>query len=230
MVETLDAYKQRTVFMWDSLPQSGCFFTNDNLRNKVTDDGKFKPFYGDTVIFSLDKDAITWLSQIQNETYRLCGNILSDKLNPATFHITLHDLKSNPYSMPNDVKGNEHRAVELIEYIKKNYRNGINLNSRCVFSMVGTSIVMGFDPATQEDCNILMNLYEEFQSIVPLSYPLTLHTTIAYYKPGNYDENTLWTLRNSFDAVRKEPRKFRLDLNKLNYATFSSMDSYSLIL
>ena len=63
-----------------SLPQSGCFFTNDNLRNKVTDDGKFKPFYGDTVIFSLDKDAITWLSQIQNETYRLCGNILSDKL------------------------------------------------------------------------------------------------------------------------------------------------------
>ena len=39
MVETLDAYKQRTVFMWDSFPQSGCFFTNDNLRNKVITNG-----------------------------------------------------------------------------------------------------------------------------------------------------------------------------------------------
>lgn len=227
MIETLDAYRKRTIFMWDSVPQSGYFSTNDSLRNKVTDDGRFKPFYGDTVIFSLDNDTVAWLNQIQNETYKLCGSILSDRLHPATFHITLHDLKNNPHSMPSDVKDNEYRAVELIEYAKQKYPNEIHINSRCIFSMVGTSIVMGFEPATNEDCNILMRLYEEFQSIVPLSYPLTLHTTIAYYKPGNYNENVLCTLKNLFNTVGKESRKIRLDLNHLNYATFNSMNRYS---
>lgn len=230
MLETLDTYRKRTMFMWDSLPQNGFLFTNNSLRDKVTDGGSFKPFYGDTVIFSLDNDTISWLSQIQDEMYRMCGGILSDRLNPATFHITLHDLKSSPYSMPDDVKNNEHRAVELIEYAKQKYPNEIYINSRCIFSMVGTSIVMGFEPEGNEACNILMSLYEDFQNIVHLSYPLTLHTTIAYYKPGNYDESVLCTLKSVFNAVGNTPRKLRLDLNKLNYATFSSMNSYSIVL
>lgn len=229
MIETLDAYRKRTMFMWDSVPQNGCFFTNNGLRNKVTDDGNLKLFYGDTIIFSLDSDTIAWLSRIQNETYRLCGNILSDRLNPATFHITLHDLKSNPHSMPNDLKNNEYHAVELIEYAKQKYPNKISIHSRCIFSMVGTSIVMGFEPTTNEDCNVLMSLYEEFQSIVPLSYPLTLHATIAYYKPGVYDESVLCALKSLFNTVGREPRKIQLDLNHLNYATFSSMNSYSFV-
>lgn len=228
MIETLDAYRKRTLFMWDSVPQNGCFST-DSLRNKVTEDGKFKPFYGDTVIFSLDNDTITWLSEIQNKTYRLCGNILSERINPATFHITLHDLKSNLYSMPNDMKNNEYRAVELIEYAKQKYSNEIQINSQCLFSMVGTSIVMGFEPTTNEDCNVLMSLYEEFQNIVPLSYPLTLHATIAYYVPGVYDESVLCALKSLFNTVGKGSRKIRLDLNNLNYVIFSSMNSYSLV-
>ena len=228
MVETLDSYRQRTAFMWDSLPQNGCLSTNDNLRNKVTEEGSFQPFYGDTVIFSLDDGTDAWLSQIQDEIYRRCGSILSDRLDPATFHITLHDLKNSPYSMPDDVKSNESQAVRLIERARQKYGNEIYINSRCIFSMVGTSIVMGFEPETDEDCRILMSLYEEFQSIVPLSYPLTLHATIAYYKPGNYDESVVQILKDTFDVVGRETQRIRLDLDKLNYATFSSMNHYSM--
>ena len=230
MLETLEEYKKRTAFMWDSLPHNGGFATNDSLRDKVGDDGSFQPFYGDTVIFSLDDDAVAWLSQIQEELYGLCGIILPERLDPSTFHITLHDLKSNRHSMPDDVKNNECRAVKLIEYARKKYPNGIYIDSQCVFSMVGTSIVMGFTPATNGDCNILMSLYEDFQSIVSLSYPLTLHATLAYYLPGVYDENVVHSFKNIFKVVAREPYRIRLDLNRLNYATFSSMNSYSIVL
>lgn len=228
MPETLEAYKKRTAFMRDSLPPNGHFVTNDKLRDKVSEDGSFQPFYGDTVIFLLDYDAVTWLGRIQDEIYRLCGGIFSDRLDPATFHITLHDLESSRSSMPDGVKNNEFRVGEILEYARRKYPKGIYIDSQCVFSMVGTSIVMGFAPTTDEDCNILMGLYEDFQGILRLPYPLTLHATIAYYKPGNYDENVLFALKSMCRTVAKEPRRIRLDVNKLNYATFSSMNSYFL--
>lgn len=230
MLETLEAYKQRTAFMQDSLPQDGGLVTNDSLREKVSGDGSFNPFYGDTVIFLLDNDTVTWLGQIQEKLYGFCGNVLSDRLDPATFHITLHDLESSRWTMLDNVKNNEYRVAKLIEYIRLKYPNEIYIDSRCLFSMVGTSIVMGFQPATNEDCIALMGLYEDFQSVVQLSYPLTLHATIAYYKPGKYNEGVVYVLKNALNTVGKEPRNIRLDLNKLNYATFSSMNSYSIVL
>lgn len=178
----------------------------------------------------LTKETVTWLGQIQEKLYGFCGNVLSDRLDPATFHITLHDLESSRWATPDNVKNNEYRVAELIEYIRLKYPKGIYIDSRCLFNMVGTSIVMGFQPATNEDCIALMGLYEDFQSVVQLSYPLTLHATIAYYKPGKYNEDVVYVLKNALNTVGKEPRNIRLDLNKLNYATFSSMNSYSIVL
>lgn len=226
MLESLNTYQQRTGFMWDSLPQYGGLTTSDGLRTKVNADGSFRPFYGDTVIFTLDDDTVAWLRQMQDELYRRCGDMLSERLHPATFHITLHDLQSSPSAMPKNVMDNEHRAMDLIESAKQNHPNEISINSCCMFSMVGTSVVMGFEPATDEDCRVLMQLYEDIQRIVPLSYPLTLHATLAYYKPGCYDESALHKLRNAFNTVGSESRTIRLDLNKLHYATFSSMNRY----
>lgn len=214
--------------MSESLPDKGGLSTNVNLRGKVADDGGFKPFFGDTAIFSLDDADVAWLSRIQDALYKSCGNIFAERIEPATFHITLHDLSASPTAPPSDVEKNAPRAVELIENARRRYPNGLYITSRRAFSMVDTSVVMGFEPKTNEDSLALTGLYEEFQSVVPLTYPLTLHATLAYYKPGEYGDDALAALRSVFNAVGSEPRELRLDLEKLNYATFRSMNDYSI--
>ena len=65
MPETLRQYRERTAFMADSLAPCGGLRTSDSLTRKVGPDGSFRPFYGDTVIFSLEEDVIRWLEGVQ---------------------------------------------------------------------------------------------------------------------------------------------------------------------
>ena len=71
-----------------------------------------------------------------------------------------------------------------------------------------------------------MAMYERFQTIVPLSYPLTLHVTLAYYKPGDYDDGMLLQLRKAVQRIGREQKEWQLDLQQLRYATFQSMAAY----
>ena len=68
-METLTQYRQRTGFMWDSLPHSGGMVTSPGLRQKADEDGCLLPFYGDTVIFTLPAEMSLWLSQVQQQLY-----------------------------------------------------------------------------------------------------------------------------------------------------------------
>jgi len=229
MQETLQQYRERTGFMWDSLAQYGGLRTSGGLAMKVDPDGRFKPFYGDTVIFSLSQPMIHWLEGIQDELYTACGECLAERIAPETFHITLHDLLSQAESMPGGVPRNQQEAMLAIEEVRGLCPHPIAIRSNCVFSMVGTSIVMGFEPATEYDCAMLMTMYERFQQIVSLSYPLTLHVTLAYYKPGEYDDNMLFRLREALQHIGRERREWLLDMQELLYATFESMAKYHLI-
>ena len=230
MQEALWQYRERTAFMWDSLPRYGGFRTADGLTKKVHADGRFRPFYGDTVIFSLPPDMIKWLAGIQTALYEACGDCLAERIAPDTFHVTLHDLLSRPEGMPDGAARNRPEALAILQEAGGTYPPGLGIRSCCMFSMVGTSIVMGFEPAEEMDCAMLTGLYERFQQVVPLSYPLTLHVTLAYYKPGAYDEQTLFRLRGAMERIGRGRREWRLSLRGLHYATFESMARYSLVI
>lgn len=90
MINTLDDY------IWRSLPDYGDFSTNPNLRMKVDETGRFLPFYGNTTVFLLDEETKTKLQQLQQELYHHAGWMLSQPLDPSTFHMTLHDLVNGP--------------------------------------------------------------------------------------------------------------------------------------
>lgn len=226
VLETLRQYRDRTAFMWDSLPQRGGLRTSDGLALKVNPDGSFRPFYGDTVIFMLPQPMIAWLARIQAELYAACGAHLAQRIAPKTFHITLHDLLNQAQYEPLGLARNRQQAMLAIEEVCRQDPPTIVIRSNCLFSMVSTSIVMGFEPATKSDCAALMEMYEHFQHIVPLSYPLTLHATLAYYKPGEYDEGMLLQLRKAMQCIGREQKEWRLDLQELRYATFQSMTAY----
>lgn len=229
MQETLQQYRERTGFMWDSLAHHGGLRTSGGLTLKVDPDGHFRPFYGDTVIFALPQPMLGWLEQIQTELYTACGEYLAEPLPPETFHITLHDLLNQAEHMPEGVLRNQQEAAQTINDARRQYSSPIAVRSCCVFSMVNTSIVMGFEPATESDCAILMSLYERFQQLVPLSYPLTLHVTLAYYRPGEYNDDVLLRLRSVLQHLGRDRHEWQLDMQGLHYVTFESMADYRFI-
>lgn len=229
MLETLTQYRNRTNFMWNSLPSSGKLRTSDGLALKVSPEGRFKPFYGDTVIFFLPEPMIQWLDAIQDALYAACGTCLGERIASETFHITLHDLSNQANCMPSEVSTNKVNVMQALEEIWAQVPHSILIRSVCAFSMVGTSLVMGFEPASGPDCQALMELYERFQQIVPLSYPLTLHATLAYYKPGEYDEAMLSQLNDALRRIGRNQQEWRLDLRDLHYATFESMNQYTIL-
>lgn len=227
MAETLQEYISRTVFMWKSLPESGGFQTSESLLKKINADGSFKPFYGDTVIFDLPNHEKARLGQLQNALYGSLGNVLAEKIPPESFHLTLHDLLNSPLGMPAESDRVMHEVQSLFAEIPDDFPKEIRLRSVCLFSMVNTSIVMGYEPAEEADCETLMRLYDWFQQIVPLSYPLTLHVTLAYFKPGSYDENMLHSLQNFLIEYSRDSHPVTLNTSDLAYARFASMKEYT---
>ncbi len=228
MLETLSEYRRRTGFMWENAGDRE-LITRPGLLEKTGRDGSFSPFYGDTVIFTLPAEMIRWLGQVQEELYAACGSVLAQKLDPETFHITLHDLSSSGAGWPAGMPGNCKRVQTLLEAARSGMPPEVTVRSNCVFSMVDTSIVMGFEPAQDSDCQTLMSLYRAFQQVRPLNYPLTLHATLAYYRPGVYSPGEASRIWAALGQLGRERREWRLRLAELHYASFDSMSHYNIV-
>ncbi len=97
--------------------------------------------------------------------------------------------------------------------------------------MVNTSMVLGFEPADERNCQVLMELYELFQQVVWLDYPLTPHVTLAYFKPGMLGEEQICRLQDMIDSVNERER-IMADIygSMLHYQTFSSMACYRAVM
>ena len=224
MLENLDAFRQRTAFVWDSLPREGSFATNPRLLEKVSPGGRLIPFYGDTVIFDLSDEDKGWLRSIQSKLYCCCFSLLAEPLGEDSFHITLHDLNSAPRR--EDVAQAMARSGAAARELLKEQTGVIRVRATAAFSMVNTSVVLGFEPAEEDDCAALMALYERFQGVVKLNYPLTPHVTLAYYRPGDYGEEGLRKLRGAIETVNRDMEQRTLRLLQPVYCTFSDMKSY----
>lgn len=225
MPESLEQFSQRTAFVRDSLPVSGCFVTNAGLNKKIDSDGRLLPFYGDTVIFQLSQSDLAWLKGIQQSLYDRCGTMLAEPLPPESFHITLHDLNNAPRQeeVANAMAQSGAASRELLATLDEVV---IELRATAVFSMVNTSVVLGFAPVNDANCATLMTLYERFQQIVYLDYPLTPHVTLAYYRPGDYGEDGLHRLREAITAVNDHMTRRIVRLTDPRYCRFDDMSRF----
>ncbi|MCI5900273.1 MAG: hypothetical protein MRZ69_08005 [Lachnospiraceae bacterium] len=158
-----------------------------------------------------------------------CAEMLAEPLVCDTFHITLHDLANGMRSqeLQEKIENSEYHAKQLLGEIKAEDSHRIKLRSTFLFNMMNTSVVLGFAPAEEESCYRLMSLYERFQSVINLSYPLTPHITMAYYKPGRYGTAQLDRLREVIRYV-DELGRIELELNAENlaYQCFTDMNHY----
>lgn len=230
MPENLAAFHARVdSFTADSLPHDGRLVTRDSLTAKVAPDGGLRPFFGNTIIFELDDTAKIALSQRQVLLHHHCAPCLAQPLSPETFHLTLHDLINSPdqAAIEDAVKQTELHALLALSLLRRKPSPPIRLRSTHVFSMVNTSVVLGFAPATEMDCLQLMSLYETFHTVVPLNYGLTPHVTLGYYKPGEYGWETVSALNHVIrEAEKLPPIELTLCLDQLHYRRFSDMNHY----
>ncbi len=228
-METLPQFRERTErFIFTSLPPAGCMETSGGLRDKVGEDGRMKPFEGNTVIYELPETVRERIARIQERLYAEAKEVLGERIIPESFHITLHDLESGPPSpmLEEAVLRTEQRARLCAEQLAGS-QAPIRIRSTVLFNMVNTSMVLGFEPEEEEDCRILMEGYERFQEIIPLSYALTPHVTVAYFRPGIIFPHQIDGLRRAAEWVNKEePIRAELTGDMLRYRRFRHMNCY----
>lgn len=210
-------------------PAWECFATSQGLNRKVTMDGAFRPFYGDTTLFYLPEEVKQSLESIQASLYAAAGHMLSQELPVNTFHITLHDLCSSETQMETAGPCEYHRS-RMTRLLPELSNNGmLHLRAAGLVSMVASSVVMLFEPSGQADHDLIQEMYGRIDELFPLSYPLTLHCTLAYYKPGVYEPEQWKPLERlilSVNSGNMSRIEFELDSAALEYQLFFSMKDY----
>lgn len=211
-------------YIYKSIPEWGDFSTNPNLRKKVNEKGMFLPFYGNTAVFDLDNETKRELQRLQEGLYRNAGWMLSQRLDPSGFHMTLHDLVNAP-ELSEDLIHRMRKAEEKAKPILQQWQgqSPVRMKATWLFNMVNTSIVLGLTPADAEAWHRLDEMYTALESVVCLGYALTPHITMAYFKPGTYSQYDLNFLRQALHPVELE---VELSMDNLSYQEFSDMNHY----
>ena len=206
----------------------------DSLRAKVNQDGKLKPFFGDTVVLPLEvKDFSLITPFIREIYYNNTGNIFAEPLLEEHFHVTLHDLSNSPVEaeIKDIVSENEKKCIDLFKkiaaYLKKNPgMSKVRITSVYPFPSCNISVILGFAPESDLDYRIIMNLYNLFDDVVYLNYWLRLHITLAYFKPDDIKKDEMIKLCRVLEESGKNKILLELDLWKLSYQRFLNMNDY----
>ncbi len=218
-LQRIDSFEKEELFIGD-----GYFTTNPSLRTKTTE-GKFRDFYGDTVVFNLDNTTKEKLSEITQVLYRNTPECFSEALIKDTFHMTLHDLSNSPClaDIAEEMFFNELKAAELFKNIKI---QNIRMKSKFIFNMVNTSIVLGLYPADENEYTKLICLYYIFDKIKLLNYALTPHITLAYFNPNGFSRASALKLNETVCELNKYSFDIEVNTQQLYYQKFTGMNNY----
>ena len=150
--------------------------------------------------------------------------MLSQKLETATFHMTLHDLENGPElseTLLHRMEEAKQKAMPILE--QWHGQAPLRMKTTWLFNMVNTSIVLGLAPADEDSWHRLDEMYTAMESVVHLGYALTPHITMAYFRPGTFTQYDLNHLRPALHPVDLE---VTLSLEGLSYQEFRDMNHY----
>lgn len=193
------------------------------LFEKVDENGNYKKFEGDTIVFTLDKSDIEKVSNVQKALYSKLHNLLARPLSMQYFHMTLHDLCN--FTTTNDIQGCIEKNKKIIPSIFKKLpkHDVIKMKSIGLYNG-GSAIGIMFAPV-DEKINTLFNIRKLFDSIIEQKEMYIPHVTLGYYLPHEYSDlerkKLLSVLVNT-----KVQIEISLKLSKLTYQIFYDMDHY----
>lgn len=204
-----------------------------SLTGKVSECGALLPFFGDTITIPIAARDAVFLSLLQSKMYQSIGDMLAEPLMAKHFHVTLHDLSSG--SSESDlhfVMGNNRARCrdifrETSSYLFDN-PDCINVNIRAerIFPCCNISLILALLPDKDRDYRIMMNLYNLFDDVVYLDYWLRIHVTLAYFKPSVFTGEQIARMLAALREMEGLDRSITLDMKKVAYQHFTSMNSY----
>ncbi len=234
----LSEYEQRTA--WKYEPIRGSFHTADSLKAKINPDGSYAPFPGSTVVFRPGKHCLQIIPLMQKTLYhKLEGTgMLADVLPASTIHMTLHDLVSpeihisqSEEAYESEIADSIKKAAGIAEAIRKEYNGrGITMVSDRIVNMVSKSLVLMLKPQTEQDYELLLEIYRRFDVVQRLPYPLTPHITLAYFKPGMLDGDRLGEAVGFVQIDPDNAPVFEFCPENLTVQSFLDMQTYRDIL
>ena len=219
-LDRINSFEKREVFYGHEY-----FHGNPSIAQKVNWENKFQPFYGDTVVFDLDARTKEKLAGILERLYTEVSECFCEKLVPDTMHMTLHDLSNSPVlqNVATEVFENELKVIPIMKQIEP---QTIKMKSKAIFNMVGTSLVMGLFPANEEDYYKLMKLYEMFNEVKQLNYPLTPHITLGYYNVHGFSTESARKLEALVYELNGTEMEIEISTEHLYYQKFVTMNDY----
>lgn len=197
---------------------------SEEITSKVTEDNKYREFYGDTSVFKMKNEDISKCEVYLNSLLKdFSGNIIP--LAPYSFHVTLTSF-NNPYVIQSFNKEENIKAInETKEKILKLYNSEFLLKNRdkkiklkSYKLDITSAIVIRFYPVSEEDYKLLMELREFFDY---LNY--NKKREINFFQP----HISLGYLNNANETLEKmgEIRKWCIEKNEdLNIEIELSVD------
>ncbi len=203
------------------------FVLNSRVWDKFDQNGKFRPFYGDTTVFDLPQNIKNKLNSMVDFLYKESGECFAERVKTSTFHITLHDL-SNSCELSEISEQVFRNELTLLKFVHSHKipKCAIDFETNYIINMVGTSLVLALKPKTKEDYNKLMNLYSIVDCAKALPYLLTPHITLAYYNVAGFNRESAERLCEIVNELNKESFELTVSSDTLYYVKFTDMNSY----
>lgn len=119
------------------------------------------------------------------------------------------------------------KAAGIIEGIRKDYAGQkITMAADRIVNMVSKSLVLMLKPQTEQDYELLLEMYGRFDNIVRLPYALTPHITLAYFRPGMLDGGQIGKALDFAQIHPENAPVFEFCPEGLTAQYFSDMQNY----
>lgn len=206
---------------------------SERLSEKITQDGKMKPFYGATSVIKLSNEDIAKCREIQQRIMEPHGDMFV-RLYPETFHVTIHAF-SNAYTVSPDVR-EINEDIQKIQcdierefiLISQAHRDKmINMRSIGVSTGGRDVVSLKFVPDSMEDYRVIMNLFDRFEDIYPLGKPYVPHVSLGYFKLKRFAPNEVQGLYHTLHQINQHLKlSIKLDIKQLVYQHHFHMNHF----
>lgn len=225
MKEKYEDFLKRIAYQFNEQFSEGSSFAPDKgLFDKVGPDNRFRPFYGDTVVFDLDENVKARVVSMIKKLYDTVPECFCEKLGAETVHMTMHDLSASVSER--ETAANEEKLKAVLR-AKPFRRQLIRMKTNRVLNMVGRSLVLTLLPENGDEWDKLQELYSLIDNVKKCDYPFfTPHITLGYYNYHGFDNDSRLKLREVINELNRDSVTFTLSADKLYYQHFTDMNSY----